>query len=337
MRSSASAAVPTVLREVGDPGRRRFLAGCAGVSLASLWPGSPDARAQAADPGATEHAPPSTDEPLYAAPTTRDRVGRVLVPVVVDGQGPFRFLVDTGATHSALSPALVQRLGLVVGSSAPVRIQGVTGTAIVPTVRVRQLEAGAIRLHDLEMPVIEPHIFAEADGILGTEGMRGHRLDIDFGADRVTITRSRGEAAPRGFVAVPARQRRHGVLVIDARIGPVRGRAIIDTGAERTLGNLLLQRRLLLDARGAGEVRRPTQVYGATDAVQPGESLYAPRIRIGDVVLANLQVTFADLHVFRYWDLEDTPALLLGMDLLGVASRLIIDYRRFELQILQRQ
>ena len=336
MHSSPSAAVPTAVREIGDPGRRRFLVGCAGVSLAALWPDSSDARSQAADPDAVERTPSSTDEPLYAAPTTRDRIGRVLAPVLVDGQGPFRFLVDTGATHSALSPALVARLALVTDSSAPVRIQGVTGSAIVPTVKVRRLEAGAIRLHDLEMPVIEPHVFAEADGILGTEGMRGHRLDIDFVADRVTITRSRGEAAPRGFTVVPARRRRHGVLVVDARIGTVRGLAIIDTGAERTLGNPLLQRRLLLGAGSAGAARSPTEVYGATDAVQPGESLYAPRVRVGDAVLENLQVTFADLHVFRYWGLQDTPALLLGMDLLGVASRLIIDYRSFELQLLQR-
>lgn len=325
--------------------RRHFLAGCASLPLTSAWLGSTAASAGPGEPPVPVTGPPldtataatAADEPLYAAPTTFDRIGRVLAPVMVDDQGPFRFVVDTGATHSALTPALAERLGLVIGSGAPVLMQGVTGAAVVPTVRVRRLEAGAIRLDELELPVIERHVFAEADGILGVAGMRGIRLDVDFVADRVTITRSRGEAAPRGFTVVPARQRRQGVLVVDARIGPVRGRAIIDTGAERTLGNLLLQRRLLLDARSAGAARRPTQVYGATDVVQPGESVLAPRIRIGDATLENLQVTFADLHVFRYWGLENTPALLLGMDLLGVASRLIIDYRRFELQILQRQ
>jgi predicted aspartyl protease len=308
--------------------RRRLLAGCAGASLLALR-----SLARVA-PAAEPRTEPPT-EPLFAAPTTLDRVGRVLAPVRVDGQGPFRFIVDTGATVSALSPVLVARLGLEPGR-APVRMQGVTGTAVVPTARVARLEAGALRLHDLELPVVQPQVFAEADGILGVEGMRGNRLDIDFAADRVTISRSRGDAAPHGFMVVPVRRRRDRLLVVDARIGGVRGRAIIDTGAERTLGNRLLQQRLRLAARDAGAAQHPTRVYGATDAVQHGESARAPRIRLGDAVLENVLVTFADLHVFRFWGLQDTPALLLGMDLLGVVSRLVIDYRRSELQVLQR-
>ena len=63
--------------------------------------------------------------------------------VMLDGRGPFRFIVDTGATCApAISPRLVQRLGMVAGSGAPVRVIGVTAT----TVRVSRLEAGALRL-----------------------------------------------------------------------------------------------------------------------------------------------------------------------------------------------
>jgi len=37
--------------------------------------------------------------------------------------------------------------------------------------------------------------------------------------------------------------------------------------------------------------------------------------------------------VFRIWNLEREPAILIGMDLLGTVERLIIDYRRREVQI----
>src|SRR5690606_32715782 len=43
------------------------------------------------------------EEALYASPTRRDRIGRIIAPVIINGQGPFRFVVDTGATHSAIS------------------------------------------------------------------------------------------------------------------------------------------------------------------------------------------------------------------------------------------
>ncbi len=286
--------------------------------------------ALAPPPDATPLAP---GEPLYAAPTTLDRIGRVMVPVNVEGQGPFRFIVDTGATRSALSPQLVARLGLPTDRSPPVRMQGVTGEAIVPTVRIRRLQAGSLLLQDQELPVVEPRVFAQADGILGVEGMAGNRLDIDFVADRVTVSRSRAQRAEPGFLVVPFYMRRGGLLLVDARIGRVPGRAIIDTGAERTLGNLELQRRLAALPGGDAAAGRPTQVYGATAEVQTGESRLAPVIRIGEASLDNLEITFADLHVFRYWKLEKMPALMIGMDLLGVVARLIVDYRRAEIHI----
>jgi hypothetical protein len=313
-------------------GRRRLLGAGAAASLLALA-GRLPALAAAATEIAADAPPPADDGPLYAAPTTLDRVGRVLAPVTVDGQGPFRFIVDTGATRSALSPRLVARLGLPTDRSPPVRMQGVTGEAVVPTVRIGRLEAGSLRLRDQDLPVLEPQVFAQADGILGVEGMSGNRLDIDFIADRVTIRRSRAERAEPGFLVVPVQRRAGGLLIVDARIGRVRGRAIIDTGAERTLGNPELQRRLAQQPGSDGEAGRPTQVYGATAAVTSGESRIAPAIRIGEASLDNLEITFADLHVFRYWKLDQVPALMIGMDLLGVVARLVVDYRRAEIHI----
>ena len=43
-------------------------------------------------------------EPLFAAPTRLDRIGRVMTPVMVNGKGPFRFVIDTGASRSTLAP-----------------------------------------------------------------------------------------------------------------------------------------------------------------------------------------------------------------------------------------
>jgi hypothetical protein len=37
--------------------------------------------------------------------------------------------------------------------------------------------------------------------------------------------------------------------------------------------------------------------------------------------------------VFRLWELENRPAMLIGMDVLGTLGTLVIDYRRKELQI----
>ena len=44
-------------------------------------------------------------------------------------------------------------------------------------------------------------------------------------------------------------------------------------------------------------------------------------------------VTFADMYIFKQWKLTGEPALLIGMDSLGLLDTLIIDYRRHELQL----
>src|SRR5690606_10951551 len=41
-----------------------------------------------------------------------DRVGRVVAPVMVNGRGPYRFIIDTGANRSAVARHLAEELGL---------------------------------------------------------------------------------------------------------------------------------------------------------------------------------------------------------------------------------
>ncbi|MGH8223690.1 MAG: peptidase A2A, partial [Woeseiaceae bacterium] len=36
-------------------------------------------------------------EPRFVAPTRRDKIGRIWAPVLINGQGPFRLVLDTGA------------------------------------------------------------------------------------------------------------------------------------------------------------------------------------------------------------------------------------------------
>src|SRR5256885_14841188 len=64
------------------------------------------------DSSLTPAPPHAADDLLFASPTTVDHIGRVVVPVTINGKGPFRFIVDTGANHSTISPQLVQALKL---------------------------------------------------------------------------------------------------------------------------------------------------------------------------------------------------------------------------------
>src|SRR5258708_6048524 len=74
---------------------------------------------------------PDDDTTLLAVPTRLDRIGRIVVPVMINGQGPFRFIVDTGASHSVVSPALAAKLGLTPTPQTATLLNAMTGPAQV--------------------------------------------------------------------------------------------------------------------------------------------------------------------------------------------------------------
>jgi predicted aspartyl protease len=266
-------------------------------------------------------------------PTRLDRIGRVLAPVMVNGQGPFRFILDTGANRSVLSQEVAELLHLVPSADRPIGVQGVTGSAVLPAVDIEKLQAGDLVLaRNQRVPVLSRAVLADADGILGIDGLAGARIDIDFAADRVTIGKSNDRPAASGMLTIPVRIAYGGLLTTRATVGRQRVIAIIDTGAERSLGNLALRSALELAPPQEGEPGATT-VMGATPEIGEGTSILVPAVRIGAAELRGLEVTFGDLHVFQIWNLEREPALLVGMDLLGTVQRLVIDYRRREIQI----
>lgn len=324
-----------------DPSAGRLTTVVASILVAAA---SVDSHAAVSPPQPPLAVPPALLEPLpegprYAVPTRLDGAGRVLAPVMVNGRGPFRFILDTGANRAVLAPRLLEALGLQAQGEGPtLEVHGVTGSAALPSVQLAELKAGELTLvRDQRVPVLGAAMLAQADGILGIEGLSSARIEIDFADDQVVIERSNGrKRAPEGYLTVEASLRHGGLLMVPGRVGKVRVKAIIDTGAERTLGNealrLALQRSMKHD-EGEGRTRT---VLGATPAVHQGTALIAPTIYLGDAELRDLEVTFGNLHVFRIWDLEQEPALLIGMDLLGTVERLVIDYRRREVQLKPR-
>ena len=68
-------------------------------------------------------------EPRYVAPTTRDGIGRIWAPVSINGKGPYRLLLDTGASLSAITQKEDDELALPILADA-VRKRGETASSI---------------------------------------------------------------------------------------------------------------------------------------------------------------------------------------------------------------
>jgi Aspartyl protease len=269
-------------------------------------------------------------ESLLACPTTLDHIGRVVVEVQVNGQGPFRFIVDTGASHSTVSPQLARNLGLPVSKIPLIQLEGITGSAPVPAVRIQTLQAGVVVIRDTWVPVLRTPMMAGADGILGVAGIADTTLLVDFQHNRVRVARDLDGDVRFDYSRLHTRLVSGGLMAVPAYVGHVRALAIIDTGSERSLGNHALSSALHLDDT-PGTLDPVTAVYGATPQVEPGRIVTAPMIAIGPLRIAGVDVIYGNFHIFKVWGLEDRPAMILGMDVLGTVEGLGFDFRQHNL------
>src|SRR5262245_54112810 len=106
--------------------------------------------------------------------------GGIILPVSLNGRGPFRFLLDTGSTHSAVSERVAAAIGAppvartVVGSAA--------GGRDVLVVRIDVLECGALVARGLQASVTAlDHVSADGvQGVLGQDALATVRYTIDL-------------------------------------------------------------------------------------------------------------------------------------------------------------
>jgi len=268
-------------------------------------------------------------EPVYVAPTLRDRIGRIWAPVRIDGKGPFRLVLDTGASHSAITSRIANRIDDATVQTVSVMLHGVTGSAVVPALKVRSMEVGDMLIQPTTLPIVAD-AFGGAEGVLGREGLMDKRIFADFGADKLTIARSHGQRAPHGYKVVHLTLTGAGLLAADVRIGGVKTRAIIDTGGQQTVGNNALMDALM---RRVPRDALDEQIIGVTLDQQVGKYIRVPPITLGDLRLNNVHVAFGDMALFQHWQYDRTPTLLIGMDVLGLFDKLIIDYKMREMQV----
>ena len=107
----------------------------------------------------------------------------ILVPVSVNGQGPFDFILDTGAGTSLLSTELAQKLNVkIIGAKEG---QSAGGKVAVSLAKVDSLAVGKTCLPDIDVGIVDlSHVGntvgARIDGDLGYNFIKHFRITIDY-------------------------------------------------------------------------------------------------------------------------------------------------------------
>jgi predicted aspartyl protease len=271
-------------------------------------------------------APATIDDSLEiigeAIAAEEDR-SRLAVSVWLNDRGPYRFIVDSGADRSVVGEAIATRLALPAGPG--VRLFDVAGNRDASTVRLASLRVGASEVSNLLAPVLqERHLGAH--GILGIDALADQRLMLDFERREVTVQDSsrRPAEADEDEIVVVARRRRGQLIITQASAGETRIQAVIDTGAEVTLGNSALKARVL----GGRRPLRSEQIelVGVSGEKVVADLVIVPEMRVGRLRIGNVPVAFADIPPFRLFGLTEVPAVLLGTDVLEAFRRVSLDF-----------
>jgi predicted aspartyl protease len=259
---------------------------------------------------------------------------RMTVPVRLSGKGPYRFLVDTGADRTAVSTALVTELGLSSGPTAT--LHSITGVSQVRTANVPTLELTHNRVRSVQAPVLE-RAHMGADGILGVDSLRSQRVVFDFRTRLISIVPSKRRMTrdEDGTIVVTGKLRRGHLIVTSAKANGVPLTVVLDTGSEMTLGNAALRARL--EARRKLNNPEIIEMTSVTGQKLVGEAFYLKRVDLGEVTLRNLVIMFSDAPIFSSLNLEDRPAVLLGMNAMRAFEQFSIDFARKQLRMVVPQ
>jgi predicted aspartyl protease len=219
----------------------------------------------------------------------------ILLPVQVNGSGPFEFILDTGAGTSLLSSDLAKQLEMkIVGSKEG---QSAGGKVAVSLAKTDSLAVGEAKLQDVDVGIVDlahigKTIGAKVDGDLGYNFLKQFRLTIDYCScevrlDDPKLVENFGRSAKTEVpmrLASPAKP----LILVDVRAngrGPFQ--FAIDTGTSTTAITPELAKQLGIKSSPID----PVTTGGAQVDVTAGT---LQSFQIGGATIDNMAVVVAD-------------------------------------------
>jgi hypothetical protein len=251
--------------------------------------------------------------------------GRPAAYGLVNGRGPYLFLIDTGSSQTIFSEALVKTLGLSATAKGPVTATTASGAVSSLVYAAGDITTAGITIGGMEVLTASLPKGAGADGLLGSDFLSNLTVDLDMPGKSLALYPAGSVVKPRGFVTVAARADSHQFLVMPGRCRNSRCDVYLDTAGLISVGNEPLSRLL----------PPPTQPNLAIDFLKLngldalGIKAYPKQLTglsLGRLRWSYRDIVIAGLPVFDKLDTPSRPALFLGLDLAG-KRRIILDYK----------
>jgi len=243
--------------------------------------------------------------------------GHLLTQVQIGTNGPYTFVLDTGASNTAIIQPVAETLGFSSVWQDYDDVQSLTALFSAERFElqdVRVADLPAISLNTVVIPVDDTETQPVA-GLLGADAIPATHYRIDFANASLVLDAPPPEHAD-GQVGAQN--------LLFGRVELARGlrdvRVMIDSGSAQTLVNDRL-RTQLRDRIGGYTVN----IHGVESRVarDPGAESRPVRLsnlRLGGLCLNWIIALRADLDIFEALEWNEVPAMVIGMDVLQYAT-----------------
>ena len=259
---------------------------------------------------ATDH-----DLPAIVEPFGIDGTERMTVQVRVNGSEAVPFIVDTGAERTVIANDFARKLALEAGPT--LTLATISGRYQVNSFFVDSISTASVNLQGIEAPGLERANLG-AYGLLGIDSLEDNRVHLDFEHQTMDVLpsrRTRGKTKlENGMIVVQARRKAGRMILSSAKIDGMKVDIILDTGAQSSMGNVALRDKLRRRDRNFDFI--PVKLKSVTGTILTGDFTQIREIDVGGLTIRDMPMTFADNYAFTALNLQDRPAILLGMDAL---------------------
>ncbi|CAN5668388.1 hypothetical protein BH10PSE14_BH10PSE14_37570 [soil metagenome] len=260
---------------------------------------------------ATFFTPAAASAKCEVAQLAELKVTMVGAKPMVDAQingHPVRFVADSGAFFSSISPGSAREFGLSLSSLPPgLQIRGIGGSADAALTRVKDFTLAGIPLHNIPFIVGGSEVGPGA-GLLGQNVLGLGDVEYDLEHGMIRLMRAKGckdlslaywaADRPVSIIETEPRDQLQTHTIGTVYLNGARLRAVFDTGASTSVLSLAAAARAGIrpdspgvvaagSSRGLGRHTVPTWIAPFDSFKVGGEEIHRTRLRIGDIGLPN--------------------------------------------------
>lgn len=269
--------------------------------------------------------------------------GQYIIKAHINGQGPFRFMIDTGATRTSIFETTRKALGLEIYGSRQRNISGMTSMELRPVIHIDSLSFATVKFEDHDIIVLEDWPKQEVpsetiDGILGMDVLDDLILSFKHKNQKLKI-KQHGKINPRSMkrwakfnlTANPYPGKDFGLMFTNTRFGDLLIPTMFDTGADFTAvsWNIVEGGKLGKEKR---RLRDEWVVQGAVGEFKPKMRIVLDKFIVDGFLFRRQTLLIMDFDKLPINGYGQYPMVIAGVDLLD-GHDFILDMKEWDLYV----